>query len=191
MDFEKLFFIYLAVFLCYNINMERKKVNLDDNDTQIVDASQLDKRPWLMDALLYIGNCLASITHIREKQQYLLADLENGEIEEIDIAKIVEEINNLNTLHDEVYAGYNSIMTFIMENIPNAKKEYRCLLKHTSTMLVMAMELSDAIDDGAIDETNKSTFNAFAGAVSLALGIEFKNCIRCIYDGIKQASEIK
>lgn len=167
--------------------MEKEQVNLDAPEA----STQLDKRPWLMDALLFIGNCMASITHIREKQQYLLADLENGEIDEKDIAKAVEEINNLNTLRDEVYASYNAIMTFIMENVPGAKKEYRCLLKHTSTMLVIAIELGDAVDNGAIDETNKSAFNSFAGAVSLALGIEFKSCIRCIYDGIKQASQIK
>ena len=155
------------------------------------EQDKLDKRPWLMDALLYIGNCMASITHIREKQQYLIADLENGAVEETKIAEVTEEIANLNELRNEVYAGYNSIMTFIMESVPNAKREYRCLLKHTSTMIVMAMELGDAVDDGVIDEMTKHTFNSFAGAVSLALGIEFKSCIRCIYDGIKQASEIK
>lgn len=165
-----------------------KEVNLDQKQKP---QGQLDKRPWLMDALLYIGNCMASITHIREKQQYLLADIDNGVVAEEDLAKTVDEISNLNTLHDEVYSGYNTMMTFIMGKIPEAKKEYRCLLKHSSTMLIMAMELQDAVNDGEIDEMAKSTFNAFAGVVSLALGIEFKSCIRCIYDGIRQASEIK
>lgn len=148
---------------------------------------QLDKRPWLMDALLYIGNSMAAITHIQEKKQYLLAEIETEEDTDI-IQQKINEISNLNDLHDEIYDGYNSVMTHIMD-LPEAKKEYRCLLKHTSTNLIIAMELADAIDGADMDEPLRKAFNGFAGAVSLALGIEFKTCIRCIYDGLKDRSE--
>lgn len=172
------------MFLCYNNNM--REINLDES---IKKEGELDKRPWLMDALLYIGNCMAAITHIKEKQQYLIAEIENGDDDQPTIDKKTEEIANLNMLRSNVYAGYNTMMTYIMEHIPEAKKEYRCLLKHTSTMIVMALEIGDTLDNGDSDEVIKQSFNAFAGAVSLAIGIEFKSCIRCIYDGMKKTSD--
>ena len=178
--------------------MTKTTVKLDETTattttTTATPASEdtLDKRPWLMDALLYIGNCMASITHIREKQQYLLADIESGTLENEDYIKKADELSHLNELHEQIYNGYNITMSFIMDSVPGAKKEYRCLLKHTSTMLTMALEMGDAVDNASIDDMVHSTFNAFAGAVSLALNIEFKSCIRCIYDGLKEASDTK
>lgn len=142
-----------------------------------------------MDSLLYIGNCMAAITHIKEKQQYLISEIENGDITDAERDAKTEEISNLNTLREDTYSGYNTMMTYIMESIPNAKKEYRCLLKHASTMLVMSLEIGDSLDNGESDSVITDSFKSFAGTVSLALGIEFKNCIRCLYDGIKTASE--
>lgn len=162
-------------------------VDLDTQQTQ--EEVGPGKRPWLMDALLYIGNCMAAITHIREKQQYLTAEIEDGGGEIGSRVEKTDEIANLNNLRNEIYDGYNTVMSYIMDNVPGAKKEYRCLLKHTATMLVISMELGDAINNATSDSATNSAFSAFAGAVSLSLGIEFKTCIRCLYDGMKDASD--
>lgn len=80
-------------------------------------------------------------------------------------------------------------MSYIYEAIPEAKKDCRCLLKHTALKLVLAQETADALNNEIGDKNLNLAFKTFAGAVSLALGIEFKTCMRCIYDGVKQASE--
>lgn len=150
------------------------------------DNSELDKRPWLMDWLFGIGHDMAIINHCYEKIQYLNADLKNGNGK---VEEIVDRLNHYHEIRRLAYKAYDLKMSYIFDEIPEAHKDDRCLLKHGSTDLILAQETSDALDNGISDENLKAEFEIFAGIVSLALGIEFKTCMRCLYDGFKKTAD--
>lgn len=146
----------------------------------------LDKRPWLMDALLEIGQDVAIATHTREKAQYLKAELNRLE-DASKIGEITDKLAALNEIQRNTYDSYNTKMTFIVRQ-PETK-DGRCLLKHASGKLTFAMELDDALDNPMSEENLNLAFEVFAGAVSFVLGAEFHSCLRCIYDGLNSASK--
>lgn len=147
---------------------------------------ELDKRPWLMDALLEIGQDMAILTHTREKTQYLKAEL--NKLESSDQAGIiVDRISALEEIRKNTYASYDTKMSFITQQ-PDSK-DGRCLLKHASAKLTFAMELDDALDNPMSEDNLNLAFQVFAGAVSFVLGVEFHSCLRCIYDGMNAVSK--
>lgn len=149
----------------------------------------LDKRPWLMDYLMEIGQDMAIINHCCEKLQYLKKDLENAENEDaIDI--IAKKQDHFYQVKEKAYDSYNLKMTEIFDIIPNSNKDCRCLLKHACFKVTLAMEGLDARPTNPVVQTNLDlAFDLFAMAVSLAIGIDFHDCVRCIYDGVKEVSE--
>lgn len=162
--------------------MRKKKVELEKTQTQ------LDKRPWLMDWLFEMGQDLAIINHCNEKIEYLNVDIDNSEsIEEID--NVAEKLQNYQELKRVAYDGYNEKMTYVFDSIDYADKENRCLLKHACNRITLAMEADDTLRSSVSEHNLRNAYKVFASAVSLALGIEYNSCIRCIYDGVKAASD--
>lgn len=145
-----------------------------------------DKRPWLMDALLEIGHNVADITHIREKEQYLQAELKNID-DPNKITEISDKLADLREIRQNVYKSYDLKASYICNQ--SETKEGRCMLKHAAAQLVFAMELDDSLDNSMSFENLNTEFDVFAGTVSFVLGIEFHSCLRCIFDGIKRVSE--
>lgn len=146
----------------------------------------LDKRPWLMDALLEIGQDVAMITHTREKYQYLEAEL-NALEDPSKINGIVDRMSALKEIQKNIYQSYDIKMSFITKE--PSTKDGRCLLKHAAGKLTFAMEIDDSLDNSMSSDNLDLAFKVFAGAVSFVLGVEFKSCLRCIYDGMKATSD--
>jgi hypothetical protein len=171
--------------LFYNETMDENKV-LDTKDYK------LDKRPWLMDWLFEIGHNMAIINHCYEKIQYLQKDIENAGLDEDLIRDLTDKIAHYHKIRELAYEAYDTEMSYLFDTIPEAQKDCRCLLKHASLKLVLAQETADVLNNAVGDINLHKSFEVFAGVVSLALGIEFNTCIRCIYDGIKnRANEAK
>lgn len=160
----------------------------EKTNSSINEASQLDKRPWVMDWLFEIGHNMAIINHCYEKIQYLTKDIQESQSDE-EAQKLVEKLSNYHYLRELAYQDYDLQMTYLFDTIPESEKDNRCLLKHASTKLVMAQETTDSLNNSTSDRNLELSFKLFAGAVSLALGIDFHACLRCIYDGVKKASE--
>lgn len=169
----------------YNETMDENKV-LDTKDYK------LDKRPWLMDWLFEIGHNMAIINHCYEKIQYLQKDIENAGLDEDLIRDLTDKIAHYHKIRELAYEAYDTEMSYLFDTIPEAQKDCRCLLKHALLKLVLAQETADVLNNAVGDINLHKSFEVFAGVVSLALGIEFNTCIRCIYDGIKnRANEAK
>lgn len=141
-----------------------------------------------MDWLFEIGHNMAIINHCYEKIQYLQKELETAD--DSRVTEIGDKINSLVEIRKLAYEAYDIEMSYIFDTIPDAERDNRCLLKHASTALVLAQETSDALDNSTGDVNLNKAFQLFAGIVSLAIGIEFNTCMRCIYDGVKSASEL-
>lgn len=151
--------------------------------------TDIDKRPWLMDWLFEIGHDMAIINHCREKLQYLKKDLENAGEDEKAAAAVVDKIAHYHDIRDIAYQDYDILMSFLFESIPGSQPDNRCLLKHASTKLVLAQETADSLDNSVSDQNLDLSFKIFAMAVALAFGIEFTDCMRCLYDGVKSKSD--
>lgn len=165
-----------------------KKTTQDKTEEQTPTTSELDKRPWLMDWLMEIGQDLAIINHCNEKLEYISKDIANAETEE-EVDELAKKMDAVYDLKEAAYDGYNIKMTFIFDSIPGAARDQRCVLKHGCNVITLAMEVDDAMH-GTISEMNlRNAYRIFALSVSIALGFEFTDCIRCIYDGVKTASD--
>lgn len=170
--------------------MSKKTTELDNEykPTPVNQESGLDKRPWLMDWLMEIGQDLAIINHCNEKLEYLAKDVENAETED-EIDKIAEKQTALYELKKTAYDGYNVKMTYIFNSVPGAVRDQRCLLKHGCNAITLAMEADDAMRNTVSEVNLRNAYRIFASAVSIALDIEFTDCVRCLYDGVKTASD--
>lgn len=155
----------------------------------VEEESTIDKRPWLMDWLFEIGQDIAIINHCNEKIQYLQKDIANNEGDYAEIDKIAEKINALESIIETAYESYDVKMSYIFMTVPGAVPENRCLLKHGCYKITLAEE-TYASQRSAVSKQNLDlAFKTFVGSISMALGIEFKECMRCLYDGIKTASD--
>lgn len=154
-----------------------------DNDGAI------DKRPWLMDWLFEIGHTMAIINHCYEKLQYLKKDLENAGEDQQEADEIVDKTAHYHDIRDIAYEDYDLLMSYVFEAIPESSADARCLVKHAATKLVLAQETHDALTNDTAARNLDLSFKLFAMSVSLAFGIEFSDCMRCIYDGVKHVSE--
>ena len=154
--------------------------------------SELDKRPWVMDWLFEIGHNMAIINHCYEKLQYLKKDIENAGLDDVLVQELTDKMAAYHEIRRLAYEYYDLEMSYLYEAIPEAQKDCRCLLKHASIKLVLAQETSDSLNNETGDMNLHKSFGIFAGIVALAFGIEFKTCMRCIYDGVKnRAEEVK
>lgn len=117
-------------------------------------------RAWIIDLAHSIGEKLALCDHLAEK-----LDDENAK-----------------KLYAKVVDQRRSEMQLLVDSVDNPNLEWWCAFKHAVKSWVLACECYDyRLDEQTL---NVAQYNAdiLAGVMSLFLGLEFKDCARCLND---------
>lgn len=145
----------------------------------------VNRRGWVMDQLMLVGQLEAAMGHIDERITDLWIQLE-GEEDTDAISKISNELSALYDTQRGLYDARVAAETAIFDAFPNADRTKWCLVKHLSMAYAIASENFHARDcNENSEQTLRATSAALGEVTSLALGFEPYGCLRCLDEAIQ------
>lgn len=164
---------------------KEEQVTIIDLDTQTEEVVTPQKRGWIFDEIVKIGQLEAAMGHNDEQICNLYSDMENLEKPE-DAQKIADE---LNTNYEIIRLDYDNrvdSLNAVFDAVPDSDRHYYCQVKHRAMMYVIAGENFHA--RGCTPEAEQSLVKAgksLALTCSLAFGFEPMECLRCLDEALR------
>lgn len=148
-----------------------------------------DKRGWVLDALVKVGQLEAAMNHNDEQISFLKERLESLDNPD-EVVQIADEIARNEDLIKTDYQNRVAIMDELF-NTFNGDRHYYCQLKHRATAYVIACENFHSRDcTPAEEESMHRASQALAMTCSLAFGFAPFSCLRCLDEQLKQKEAV-
>lgn len=163
---------------------EQKVVSLD-SAIEAEDQSFKQKRGWIFDEIVKVGQLEAAMGHNDEQICNLYSDMEGAETPE-ELEKIADELNVNYEIIRIDYRNRVDALNFIFDSVRGSDRHYYCQLKHRAMAYVIAGENFHAT--GCSPEAEKSLVAAgksLALTCSLAFGFEPMQCLRCLDEALQ------
>lgn len=143
------------------------------------------KRGWVMDQLMLVGQFEAAMGHIDERITDIWVQMEG--LEDTDkLAKLSDELSALYETQRDLYNARVTAEQAIFDAFPESDRTKWCLVKHLAMAYSIASENFHARNcDANAESTLKDAAAALGRASGLALGFEPYGCLRCLDEAIQ------
>lgn len=157
-----------------------------------MNKEEQQKRGWVFDAIIQIGNIEAGMSHGDEEICNLQHDSQstNGSVEEVQ--KIMDALAMNHDMLSIDYEDRVALENFVFEFIPESNRHYWCRVKHAATSFVVACEnyhasgMRPELEDHMVRRSK-----VLAMACSMAFNMEVLDCLRCLSDSLSKRPEPK
>ena len=144
-----------------------------------------EKRGWIFDQLMIVGQLEAAMGHNDEEVCNLYQEMDLNADKPEEITKIADKLNAIIEIVKATYPIRTDAQKQIFDAM-NGDMHQWCLIKHLATAYVTAGENYHARDcDPDAERVLTKTGEALAMACSLAFGFEPMSCLRCLDEAIK------
>lgn len=143
------------------------------------------KRGWIFDAILQIGQIEAGMEHSDEQICNIYHDMDENSGDLSEIEALTEELADNRALLEIDYEDRVSLQNMVFDAIPESNKHYWCRLKHAAIVFAKAAENYHA--SKLHPEFEKHLVRAgqrLAIICSRAFGMEVMDCLRCVSDSL-------
>lgn len=147
--------------------------------------NEAQKRGWIFDAILQIGQIEAGMEHSDEQICNIYHDMSenNGDLDEI--TKLTEELADNRELLEIDYQDRVVLQNMVFDAIPDSNKHYWCRLKHAATAFAKAAENYHASKlHPEFEQHLVRAGQRLAIVCSRAFGMEVMDCLRCVSDSL-------
>ena len=167
--------------------MAKKEEQVVSLDTQTGVEPTQQKRGWIFDEIVKVGQLEAAMAHNDEQVCNLYSDMEEfGD----DADKLSDIANELNVNYEITRLDYDNrvdSLNGIFNAIPNSNRHYYCQVKHRATVYAIAGENFHARHcDPEAERSLVAAGKALALTCSLAFGFEPMQCLRCLDEAMKK-----
>ena len=167
--------------------MAKKEKQVVDLDDQTGVEPDQQKRGWIFDEIVKVGQLEAAMAHNDEQVCNLYSDMEEFGDDADRLSKIANELNVNYEITRLDYDNRVDSLNGIFNAIPNSDRHYYCQVKHRATVYAIAGENFHA--RGCSPEAERSLVaagKALALTCSLAFGFEPMQCLRCLDEAMKK-----
>lgn len=144
----------------------------------------MTSRGFSLDLIDSIINDLAICSHARESIDTLNNKISSGDIVDDETKEsILESIKNLNEIWSSTLMLRRKKMDMLFNLSENNNKSFMwCILKHALASFGTAVEVYEAVFNDETETILKDNTMALANIISMSLGFEPFNCLRCLDD---------
>lgn len=149
------------------------------------ETTSSEKRGWVFDQLMIVGQLEAAMGHNDEEICNLYTEMDNNADNPDEIAKITQKLSAIMDIIKSTYPTRVDAQKQIFDVMEGDMHSW-CLVKHLATAYVTAGENYHARNcDPDAERVLVKTGEALAMACSLAFGFEPMSCLRCLDETIK------
>ena len=150
------------------------------------DSQTTNKRGWIFDQLMLVGQIEAGMCHNDEEICNLYSDMDNHADNPDEIQKIADRLNTNLELIKNDYSDRVDALNQVFDAVEGSDRHYYCQVKHRATRFVLAAENYHARGCNPEAEGNLvAAGKALATTCSLAFGFEPMQCLRCLDEALK------
>lgn len=148
------------------------------------------KRGWIFDAILQIGQIEAGMEHSDEQICNIYHDMKENDGDLATIEALTEELVDNRALLELDYEDRVSLQNMVFDTIPDSNKHYWCRLKHAATAFAKAAENYHASKLHPEFEMHLvRAGQRLAIICSRAFGMQVMDCLRCVSDSLSVQQE--
>lgn len=145
------------------------------------------KRGWVFDELMIVGQLEAGMNHNDEEICNLTTEMEDHPDDLEFLEEKADEINANVEILELDYRNRVDTLNQIFDAIPGSNRHYYCQLKHRATAFVQAAENYHA--RGCSEEAEQTMIKigkTLALTCSIAFGFEPLSCLRCLDEAVSK-----
>ena len=168
-------------------NMPELKLVPIDNREDVDIQPQDQKRGWIFDELMKIGQLEAAMGHTDENVCNIYSDMEQYGDDIEFITKKGDELASNNEIMQLDYDNRVECLNAVFDAVDGSDRHYYCAIKHRSTAFVIAAENWHARHgDPQAEQSLIKAGKSLALTCSLAFGFEPMSCLRCLDEALRK-----